>query len=103
MAVQRCCEYCNRQVRPRKDGSGLRRTHYISETKFWSYEFKVCRGSDLRGSAPSPVVIAEGRKTKITCPCCGEPVDKSKDFRPLKHSGPNGRPCRGWTHNWRSS
>ncbi|GAB3455350.1 hypothetical protein GCM10027570_35950 [Streptomonospora sediminis] len=101
MAVQRRCKYCDRQVPLLKDGSGLRRRHYISETRGWGYEFKLCRGSDPRGSVPSPATIAEGRKTKITCPCCRSSVRKTKDFRPVKHPGPDGNPCPGWRDNQR--
>lgn len=98
MASSGMCPVCDRRVRQRK-GSGLRITHYINETRWFSYELKPCRGGDPRGSFPSAATIADGKKTGICCPCCERRVDETRDFRPVKHQGPDGRDCPGWRDN----
>lgn len=102
MANSGVCPVCDRRVRQRKDGSGLRTLHYINETRWWSYELKPCRGSTTDGSVPSPMTIADGKKTKIRCPCCNRRVRETDDFRPRKHIGPDGKKdCAGWRANKR--
>jgi endogenous inhibitor of DNA gyrase (YacG/DUF329 family) len=96
MVSNRKCPYCERQVRLRKDSSGLRVKHYVLVEKWFSRGFAVCRGSDPYGAKPSWSEIEEGRKPTLACPYCGKRVKKTADFRMYKHADNRGRDCQGW-------
>lgn len=103
MVSKRVCPICERRVALRQDGSGLRLLHYINDTRAFSYELKVCKGSHRYGSTPTGAMIAQAKKDApdMTCPYCNQKVRKTKDFRPRKHVDKDGRDCTGWKHNRR--
>lgn len=107
MASPGVCPVCERRIRKRQDGSGLRIMHYINEIPsfFGGYELKRCKGATLEGTTPSPATIADSKKWGIRCPYphCGKRVKETADFRPTKHAGPDGKDCRGWLDNKRTS
>jgi endogenous inhibitor of DNA gyrase (YacG/DUF329 family) len=102
MVSNRKCPYCERQVRLRKDSSGLRVKHYVLVGTVWR-GFKVCRGSDPYGAKPSWSDIEEGRKPTLACPSCNKRVKKTADFRMYKHTDDCGRECPGWVASQRAA
>jgi hypothetical protein len=85
------CGYCCLELRKNKNGSVPK--HYVTETHFWNWVQKECRGSGTFDYVESPYGgRCQRKRSRTPCPCCGQRLTLKRDGRFPAHNA-DGTEC----------